>query len=115
MRPSVPLDLPDDAPVIAEFYIAVTRRCQDNGLELSAQGAFLVIRTVIAPICFVLHENRRLFSEFHRLLADDSAQGKQVHDAWLVDAMLAWRASHILTLNERHFLRYRPEGVVEAP
>jgi hypothetical protein len=37
--------------------------------------------------------------------------GKQVHDARLVAVMLAWQIENLLTLNDRHFRRFEPEGI----
>ena len=41
----------------------------------------------------------------------ERVSGKQVHDARLVAMMLAWQIDSILTLNDRDFRRYEPEGI----
>jgi hypothetical protein len=46
------------------------------------------------------------------LLAQYNVVGKQVHDARLVAIMRAWQIGSILTLNERNFRRFEPEGIV---
>jgi hypothetical protein len=46
-----------------------------------------------------------------RLLAAYNVVGKQVHDARLVAMMLTWQVDKILTLNDRNFRRFEPEGI----
>jgi predicted nucleic acid-binding protein len=99
---------------IAEFYNVTTRPIEDNGFGLTAHDALVAVRAAIAPLNRILHENRRNFTELQRLLQVYGVQGKQVHDARLAATMLVWGVSHILTLNERHFQRFAPEGVVVA-
>jgi hypothetical protein len=62
-------------------------------------------------MCSVLAENDGVFGELKRLVAQYAVVGKQVHDARLVAMMLAWRIDSILTLNDRDFRRYDPEGI----
>lgn len=50
-------------------------------------------------------------TEFRRLLLQYSVVGRQVHDARLVAMMLAWQIESILTLNDRDFRRFAPEGI----
>ena len=52
-----------------------------------------------------------MYQEFKRLIATYNVSGKQVHDARLVAMMLAWQIEKILTLNDRDFRRYEPEGI----
>ncbi|RIK79777.1 MAG: PIN domain nuclease [Planctomycetota bacterium] len=97
---------------IAEFYNVATRPAASNGFGLAPTEELLAVRTAISPICWILHLNRRMFGALQRLLETYSVQGKQGHDARLTATMLTWRVSHILTLNERHFVRFVPEGIV---
>jgi hypothetical protein len=46
-----------------------------------------------------------------RLIAKYAVSGKQVHDARLVAMMLVWQIEQVLTLNDRDFRRYEPEGI----
>jgi hypothetical protein len=46
-----------------------------------------------------------------RLIATYCVIGKQVHDARLIAVMLIWQVENLLTLNERDFQRYAPEGI----
>ena len=53
--------------------------------------------------------------ELKRLITKYGVIGKQVHDARIVAMMLTWQLNRILTLNDRDFRRYAPEGIVVAP
>jgi hypothetical protein len=65
----------------------------------------------IEPICGTLVEKSGLPAEIKRLVVQYNVVGKQVHDARLVAMMLIWQIESILTLNERNFLRFAPEGI----
>ena len=62
-------------------------------------------------MCGVLTETDSLPDVLKRLLTQYGVVGKQVHDARLVGMMLTWQVDTILTLNERNFRRYEPEGI----
>jgi predicted nucleic acid-binding protein len=96
---------------IAEFCNVVTRPVADNGLGLPTALAIDLLTRHIEPICAVLHEQDTITSEFKRVLAQYTVTGKQVHDARLVAMMLTWRVENVLTLNERNFHRFAPEGI----
>jgi hypothetical protein len=59
----------------------------------------------------VLVELGTLQVVFRRLLTKYSVVGKQVHDARLVAMMLIWQIDNVLTLNERNFRRFEPDGI----
>jgi hypothetical protein len=69
------------------------------------------LEQTIEPICTVLVERRTLYSELKRLVTKYTVIGKQVHDARLVAIMLVWQIKNVLTLNDRDFSRYEPEGI----
>jgi predicted nucleic acid-binding protein len=96
---------------IAELWNVATRPVANNGLALSAGEIAKLYADTIEPICAVLTETGSLPDEFKRLLTQYSVIGKQVHDARLVAMMLAGRVDRILTLNERNFRRFEPEGI----
>jgi hypothetical protein len=52
-----------------------------------------------------------VYGELKRLIARYGVVGKQVHDARLVAMMLTWQVENLLTLNDRDFQRYAPEGI----
>lgn len=97
---------------IAEYWNVAMRPKANNGLELPTANALRLFDDSIAPICAVIAESASLPHEFKRLLFQYNVVGKQVHDARLVAMMLTWQIDHVLTLNERNFKRYVPEGIV---
>lgn len=97
---------------IAEFWNVATRPAANNGLALSPAKVAQLYQEAIEPICAVLTESDALQGEFKRLLVSYGVVGKQVHDARLVAMMLTWQVDKILTLNERNFRRFEPEGIV---
>ena len=96
---------------IAEFCNVISRPVENNGLGKTPQEAMRFVQEDIEPICAVLIEIDFAYAEFKRLVATYSVVGKQVHDARLVAMMLAWQIENILTLNDRDFRRYEPEGI----
>jgi predicted nucleic acid-binding protein len=96
---------------IAEFCNVISRPIENNGLGKTPQEAVRFVREDIEPICGILIEMDFAYSEFKRLVSNYSVVGKQVHDARLVAMMLAWQIENILTLNDRDFRRYEPEGI----
>ena len=96
---------------IAEFWNVATRPVANNGLGLPPATVAKLFDDTIEPSCAVLAELGTLQVEFRRLLTKYSVVGKQVHDARLVAMMLTWQIDNILTLNERNFLRFVPEGI----
>jgi predicted nucleic acid-binding protein len=96
---------------IAELWNVATRPIANNGLALPPAEIARLYDETIAPICGVLTEAESHPVVFRRLLKQYDVVGKQVHDARLVASMLTWQIDSILTLNERNFRRYEPEGI----
>jgi predicted nucleic acid-binding protein len=96
---------------IAEFCNVATRPTENNGFGISPSVAVELLEREIEPIVGVLLETDQLPTHFKRLIATYQVSGKQVHDTRLVAMMLAWNVENILTLNERNFKRYEPEGI----
>jgi predicted nucleic acid-binding protein len=96
---------------VAEFCNVVTRPVSANGLGLLPTDAIQFLNRDIEPFCKVLFENDRVYEELKRLVEQYNVVGKQVHDARLVATMLTWQVDSILTLNDRHFRRFEPEGI----
>jgi predicted nucleic acid-binding protein len=96
---------------IAELWNVATRPTANNGLNLSPAIISRLFGDMIEPLCTVLTEPDILLSEFRRLLLQYNVVGKQVHDARLVAMMLVWQIDNLLTLNDRDFRRYEPEGI----
>jgi predicted nucleic acid-binding protein len=96
---------------IGEFCNVATRPAANNGLGISPADAVVLLERDIEPICGTLVEKSGLPAEIKRLVVQYNVVGKQVHDARLVAMMLIWQIESILTLNERNFLRFAPEGI----
>jgi predicted nucleic acid-binding protein len=95
----------------AELWNVATRPVANNGLGLSPKEVKNLYDETIVPICGVVDEIELAHSHFLRILFHYNVSGKQVHDARLVAMMLAWQIESILTLNDRDFRRYEPEGI----
>jgi predicted nucleic acid-binding protein len=96
---------------LAELWNVATRPIANNGLGLSTADVKYLYEETVVPICSVVAEGENTHVEFLRLLSQYRVVGKQVHDARLVAMMLAWQIENILTLNDRDFRRYEPEGI----
>lgn len=96
---------------VAELCNVVTRPIANNGLGLTPNHAVDLLKHEIEPICSVLAEPAPVYTELKRLVASYGVIGKQIHDARLVAMMLVWQIDSILTLNDRDFRRYEPEGI----
>ncbi|MGH9800324.1 MAG: type II toxin-antitoxin system VapC family toxin, partial [Blastocatellia bacterium] len=58
-----------------------------------------------------LPDTQQVYDEWRRLVIQHSVSGIQVHDAKLAAGMKAHGITHILTLNQRDFLRYSSSGI----
>lgn len=96
---------------IAEFCNVVSRPVENNGLGRTPEIAIRFVEEDIEPICGILTEHLQTYSLFKRLISTYQVIGKQVHDARLVAMMLTWQIESILTLNDRDFRRFEPEGI----
>ncbi|MEX2305993.1 MAG: PIN domain-containing protein [Pirellulales bacterium] len=96
---------------VAELWNVATRPLANNGLNLPPAAISQLFQQAIEPFCTIVTEPDTMPTEFRRLLLQYSVVGKQVHDARLVAMMLVWQIENILTLNDRDFRRYQPEGI----
>jgi predicted nucleic acid-binding protein len=96
---------------IAEFCNVATRPVANNGFGLQPGVAVELLQKEIEPICLLILQRDPLPAEYKRLLSQYNIVGKQTHDARLVAMMLVWQVNAILTLNERNFQRFLPEGI----
>jgi predicted nucleic acid-binding protein len=94
-----------------EFCNVATRPVANNGLGFSPAESLQLLEREIEPICAVVTEKANIHQELKRLIATYNVIGKQVHDARLVAMMLAWQIESVLTLNDRDFRRFEPEGI----
>jgi predicted nucleic acid-binding protein len=101
---------------VAEFCNVATRPKRNNGLGLAPRVALDLFEREVESICTVVPEPDATHDQLKRLIAKYGVVGKQVHDTRLVAMMLSWQIENILTLNDRDFRRYEPEGIrIVAP
>ncbi len=96
---------------VAEFFNVATRPLTSNGLGLTPSDALELLEKEIEPICSALAEPAPVYAELKRLVSTYGVSGKQVHDARLIAMMMVWQIDNLLTLNDRDFRRYEPEGI----
>lgn len=96
---------------VAEFLNVATHPVANNGLAMASAQAVELFQREIESIASVLLEGNETHGEYLRLVAQCSVAGKQVHDARLIAVMLTWQVENLLTLNDRHFRRFEPEGI----
>jgi predicted nucleic acid-binding protein len=97
---------------VAEFINVSTR-------PTSARGGYgLPIKMVQARVGFIERLCRRLveddeaYQNWKHLVFKYNVTGVAVHDARLVAIMLAHGIKQVLTVNDRDFRRYEPEGIM---
>ncbi len=96
---------------IAEFWNVATRPIADNGLGLLVGAMVGLLEQIVEPVCGMLTEHPATYQELKHLGAKYQFRGKQIHDARIAAQMLCWKIDNILTLNDRDFHRYEPEGI----
>jgi predicted nucleic acid-binding protein len=96
---------------VAEYLNVATRPVANNGLAMTSAVATELFRREIESIASILVEGDATHSEYLRLVETYNVTGKQVHDARLAAIMLTWQIENLLTLNDRHFRRFEPEGI----
>lgn len=90
---------------IAEFWNAMTRPVERNGLGLSVMETEREVRAIEAGMS-LLADSEAVYREWRRIVVKYSVSGVQVHDARLAAAMYVHGVSHILTLNIGDFGRF---------
>ena len=97
---------------IAEFVNVSTRPTSARGgYGLSFDTTDKRVRFVESA-CRVVTENPASYGRWRELVARYGVSGVAVHDARLIAVMLVHGAQRLLTLNERDFRRYEPEGII---
>ena len=96
---------------LVEFWAAVTRPVDENGLGFTTEQAEAEVDTLTR--LFVLLPEFPLLQEWRRLVSAYRVSGKNTHDARLVAAMIVHGVSNILTFNIKDFTRYTEIVVVD--
>ena len=91
---------------LIEFWNVSTRPVDRNGHGLSAMETDSEARG-IEKAFLLLPDTEAIHLEWRRLVVSYSVSGVQVHDARLVACMKSHGISHLLTLNNRDFARYK--------
>jgi predicted nucleic acid-binding protein len=96
---------------IAEFHNVSTRpTAARGGYGLSNDVAQKRV-AFIERACRVVTESPSSYGLWRDLLSRYGVNGVAVHDARLIAVMLDYGVRRMLTLNERDFRRYEPEGI----
>jgi predicted nucleic acid-binding protein len=90
---------------IVELWSVLTRPLDRNGFGLSPSETEEEIRLIERDFT-LLPDSEKIHPIWRRLVNDHAVRGRQVHDARLVAAMLAYGVMHLLTLNRQDFVRY---------
>ena len=96
---------------VVEFWNVFTRPREKNGFGMTVLEADRETSLIESLFTF-LPDNERIHVEWRRLVVAHAVSGVQVHDARLVAAMRVHGITHLLTLNEADFQRYRDITVV---
>jgi predicted nucleic acid-binding protein len=96
---------------LVEFWAAITRPVDENGLGFTTEQAMVEVNAL--KRLFVLLPEAPLLEEWGRLVAAYRVSGKNTHDARLVAAMIVHGVSSILTFNIQDFTRYAEIAVVD--
>jgi predicted nucleic acid-binding protein len=96
---------------IAEFVNVSTRPTSARGGYGLATAEAERRVAVIEAICRVVTEDAASYARWRELIARHAVRGVAAHDARLIAVMLGQNANRVLTLNERDFRRYEPEGI----
>ncbi|MGA2687513.1 MAG: PIN domain-containing protein [Candidatus Korobacteraceae bacterium] len=90
---------------LVEFWAAITRPVDENGLGLITKQA--MAEDDALKRLFILLPEVPIQEEWERLVVVYRVSGKNTHDARLVAAMITHRVGSVLTFNVQDFTRYR--------
>lgn len=90
---------------LIEYWAVATRPVEANGLGLGVADATAEIPR-LKSVFRLLPDTPAIFKEWEALVASYAVRGKEVHDARIVAAMLAYKVPNLLTFNKDDFKRY---------
>jgi predicted nucleic acid-binding protein len=96
---------------ISELWNVCTRPLENNGLGLTVEETITAIEE-LEQVFHLYLDIPELYFQWKELVVRYSVCGAKVHDAKLVAACLVHNLTHILTFNERDFLRYQEITVI---
>jgi predicted nucleic acid-binding protein len=99
------------AQIVAEFWNVSTRPQSARGgygksVDVTEKRVQFIERFAI-----ILEDSSLAYQQWRRLLHRLQVQGAAVHDCRIAALMQATGIDRILTLNDRDFRRYQPEGI----
>lgn len=92
--------------VIYEFWVVATRPADNRGFGFSPEYAEQEINK-LREMFLLLKDERSIFDYWVRLVSDFNVLGRNAHDARLVAAMNRHNISHLLTLDQKDFKRFK--------
>jgi predicted nucleic acid-binding protein len=98
---------------MVEFWSVATRPAANNGFGFGTEQAAELLTRILGFFQLV-PASLADFLIWRRLIKDYQVAGTQVHDAHLCATIIANDISCILTLNDRDFRRFEPEGVLAS-
>ena len=96
---------------VSEFWNSCTLPAANNGYGFTIADTDKRV-VAIESFCVYLPDTQQVYDEWRRIVVQHNVSGIQVHDAKLAAGMKAHSITHILTLNQRDFLRYSSSGIV---
>jgi predicted nucleic acid-binding protein len=106
--------------VAYEFWAVATRSTAANGLGMPAEVVLPILNNFTSQIP-VLRDDRGVYEQWRRLVAQYAITGVNSHDLRIVAAMVRHRTRALLTSNDREFKRYTeidvmtPDSVLMSP
>ncbi len=97
---------------VREFWNVCTRPAENNGLGMTPAQVRSEVENLEATLIF-LPDDPAVYTEWRRLVEENSIVGVRVHDTNLVATMNVAGITHLLTLNPTHFRRFADITIVE--
>ena len=90
---------------LIEFWNVATRPVDNNGLGWTPSKTDIEVSR-LESLLTVLSDSQAIYSEWRKVVLDNSVLGKQVHDARIVAAMNVHQVTKLLTFNAKDFKRF---------
>jgi predicted nucleic acid-binding protein len=104
---------------LIELWVVCTRPVENNGLGLPVAHTDRIVARVEQSV-LRLPDHDSVYSEWRRLVVEQTVAGKKTHDAHLVATMKVHDITHLLTFNSSDFSRYpgitvmRPQDIAAS-
>lgn len=95
---------------VREFWNVCTRPIERNGLGFSQMQVESEVQR-IEGLFTLLDDGPSVYYEWRQLVYHHSVSGVQVHDCYIVAAMIVHGIDKLLTFNKTDFKRYRIDSV----